>query len=178
MRKRGYGMNHTLSSIVEIQYLTPENAEFYGKGDFIGLKTKFMGEEKDHGIVKLRRLFPFEELWRDITVMNSASEEIGVIASVSLFTKSEALLKNELERVYFTPKILKIYSMKDKYGFSSWDVETDVGRITFSVKDTFRSIVSLGGSRAIITDVDGTRYEIEDASKLDKSSYKKIELYL
>ena len=171
-------MNHTLSSIVEIQYLTPENAEFYQKGDFLALKTKILGKEQDHGIVKLRRLFPFEELWRDITVMNGMSEEIGVIADVSLFGDYEALLKNELERVYFTPKILKIYSMKDKYGFSSWDVETNVGRITFSVKDTFRSIVSLGISRAIITDVDGTRYEIEDASKLDKSSYKKIELYL
>lgn len=171
-------MNHTLSSIVEIQYLTPENASFYEKGDFLGLKTVLNGEETDHGIVKLRRLFPFEELWNDITVMNSASEEIGVIASVSLFTESEAMIKNELERVYFTPKIRKIYAMKDKYGFSTWEVETDIGRITFSVKDTFRSIVSLGGNRAIITDVDGTRYEIEDARELDKSSYKKIELYL
>lgn len=171
-------MNHTLSSIVNIQYLTPENAVFYEKGDFLGLKTLINGEEVDHGIVKLRRLFPFEELWRDITVMNGESEEIGVIAAISLFADAEALIRKELERVYFTPKIFKIYSMKDKYGFSSWDVETDVGRITFSVKDTFRSIVSLGNGRAVITDVDGTRYEIEDAGKLDKASYKKIELYL
>lgn len=171
-------MNHTLSSIVKIQYLTPENALFYEKGDFLALKTTLDGEETEHGIVKLRRLFPFEELWRDITVMNGAGEEIGVIADLALFGERGAILKNELERVYFTPKILKIYSMKDKYGFSSWDVETDIGRITFSVKDTFRSIVSVGAKRAIITDVDGTRYEIEDASRLDKSSYKKIELYL
>lgn len=171
-------MNHTLSSIVEIKYLLPDNAVFYEMGDFLALKTAFDGEEVDHGIVKLRRLFPFEELWRDITVMNAQGEEIGVIADIALFEASESLLKKELDRIYFTPKILKIYSMKDKYGFSSWDVETDVGRITFSVKDTFRSVVSIGGKRAIITDVDGTRYEIEDASRLDKSSYKKIELYL
>lgn len=171
-------MNNTLSTIIEIQYLTPENATFYQKGDFLALKTTLSGEEIDHGIVKLRRLFPFEELWNDITVMNPAGDEIGVIASVSLFKDDEALLKNELERVYFTPKITKIYTMKDKYGFSSWDVETDIGRITFSVKDTFRSIVSLGNGRAIITDVDGGRYEIVDAKKLDKSSFKKVELYL
>ena len=101
-----------------------------------------------------------------------------MIASIDLFGEVASLLKNELERVYFTPKISKIYSMKDKYGFSSWDVETDIGRITFSVKDTFRSVVSLGNNRAIITDVDGGRYEIVDASKLDKSSFKKVELYL
>ncbi len=168
----------TVSSIIEICYLTPENAVFYEKGDFLALKTTLKGEEVDHGIVKLRRLFPFEELWNDITVMNAANEEIGVIASIAHFTEQEALLKKELDRVYFTPKITKIYTMKDKYGFSSWDVETDIGRISFSVKDTFRSIVSLGNGRAIITDVDGSRYEIEDASKLDRSSYKKVELYL
>lgn len=171
-------MNSSLSSIIQIQYLTPDNAVFYQKGDFLALKTVIDGVETDHGIVKLRRLFPFEELWNDITVMTPANDEIGVIAAVSLFTEQEALLKEELERVYFTPKIMKIYSMKDKYGFSSWDVETDIGRISFSVKDTFRSIVSLGGGRAIITDVDGGRYEITDASKLDKASFKKVELYL
>ncbi|MBQ7364794.1 MAG: DUF1854 domain-containing protein [Clostridia bacterium] len=171
-------MNHTLSSIIEIVYLTPDNATFYQKGDFLALTTHIKGEEQDHGVIKLRRLFPFEELWCDITVMNAAGEEIGVIASLEPFGDTKALLVNELERVYFTPKISKIYSMKDKYGFSSWDVETDIGRITFSVKDTFRSIISLGQGRAIITDVDGSRYEIPDATKLDKSSYKKVELYL
>ena len=171
-------MNNTLSTIIEIRYLTPDNATFYQKGDFLALKTNEAAEEVDHGIVKLRRLFPFEELWSDITVMTPQNEEIGVIASIDLFGEVASLLKNELERVYFTPKISKIYSMKDKYGFSSWDVETDIGRITFSVKDTFRSVVSLGNNRAIITDVDGGRYEIVDASKLDKSSFKKVELYL
>ena len=61
---------------------------------------------------------------------------------------------------------------------SGWDVETDVGRILFSVKDTFRSLLSLAGGRVFITDVDGGRYEIPDASLLDKASYRKIELYL
>ncbi|MBR2986910.1 MAG: DUF1854 domain-containing protein [Clostridia bacterium] len=171
-------MNNTLSQIIEILYLTPENSVFTQKGDFVALTTVQNGEKKDHGIVKLRRLFPFEELWNDITVMDASGEEIGVIASIDCFKEMADILKNELERVYFTPKISKIYAMKDKYGFSTWDVETDIGRVTFSVKDTFRSIVSLGGGRAIITDVDGSRYEIVDASKLDKSSYKKVELYL
>ena len=30
----------------------------------------------------------------------------------------------------------------------------------------------------IITDVDGNRYRIEDVAKLDRKSFKKIELYL
>ena len=170
-------MNGTFENIIQIQYLTKENATFYQSGDFLGLKTVIDGEEKDHGIVKLRRLFPFEELWRDISVL-AGGEEIGVIADISLFGEDEALLRKELERIYFTPKISKIHSMKEKYGFSSWDVDTDIGRVTFSVRDTFRSIHSFTNGRVIITDVDGGRYEIVDFKTLDKSSFRKIEIYL
>ena len=53
-------MNNTLSTIIEIRYLTPDNATFYQKGDFLALKTREAAEEVDHGIVKLRRLFPFD----------------------------------------------------------------------------------------------------------------------
>lgn len=169
--------------IIEIVHLNPENASFYMKGDFPALKTFLpegggAPEEKDLGIVKLRRMFPFEELWTNISVLDSESNEIGIINDISDFPKDGELLVRELEKIYFYPRITKIYSMKEKYGFSSWDVETDIGRITFSVKDTFRSILLLGGSRVIITDADGGRYEIPDASQLDKSSYRKIELYV
>lgn len=171
-------MASTFDAIIQIVYLTPENAVFYQKGDFLGLKTTLNGEEVDHGIVKLRRMFPFEELWQDISVLTPSNEEIGVISEVDAFGEASALLHAELERIYFTPKITKIHSMKEKYGFSNWDVDTDVGRITFSVKDTFRSVLSLPGGRAIITDVDGGRYEIVDAAKLDKASFRRVELYL
>ncbi len=171
-------MENTFENIIKITYLTPQNAEFYKKGDFLALKTNIDGEEKDNGIIKLRRLFPFEEEWQNISVMTASNEEIGVISSTDVFGKGEELIKNELERVYFSPKITRIISMKDKYGFSNWEVETDVGKIRFSVKDTFRSVFSLQNGRVIITDVDGGRYEIPDASKLDKASFRKIELYL
>lgn len=171
-------MNNMFENIIKIVYLAPENATFYKAGDFLALKTNIDGEEKDHGIVKLRRLFPFEELWRDISVLTPGNEEIGVIRDVALFGETETLLRSELTRVYFTPKIQKILSMKEKYGFSNWDVETDIGKITFSVRDTFRSVHSFESGRVIITDVDGSRYEIIDANKLDKASYRKIEIYL
>lgn len=169
--------------VIEIVHLNPQNAVFYMKGDFLAVKTVLPGkdddeQEQDRGIIKLRRMFPFEELWTHISVMDSENNEIGIIDNVDDFPECKELLVNELEKIYFYPRITKIYSMKEKYGFSSWDVETDIGRITFSVKDTFRSILLLGSSRAIITDADGGRYEIPDTTKLDRSSYRKIELYV
>ena len=46
------------------------------------------------------------------------------------------------------------------------------------MRDTYRNIARVGGGRLVITDVDGNRYHIEDVAKLDRKSYKRIELYL
>ena len=172
-------MAGSLDQVVTVVYFDKTNADFYKKGDFIALVTRdAAGQTTDRGIVRLRRMFPFEELWENISVLTKDNEELGVIRRVSDFPEREDLLREELIRVYFTPKISKIYSMKEKYGFSHWEVETDVGRIGFSVKDTFRSMLNLPEGRVIITDVDGGRYEIPDAARLDKACRKKIELYL
>ena len=170
-------MNGTFENIIQIQYLTKENATFYQSGDFLGLKTVIDGEEKDHGIVKLRRLFPFEELWRDISVL-AGGEEIGVIADISLFGEDEALLRKELERIYFTPKISKIHSMKEKYGYHYTEAQTSAGRVKFVLNNPSNNIRTLEDGRILITDTDGNCFCLPDPSKLDKQSYRIIEIYL
>ena len=112
--------------------------------------------------------------------MTKESEEIGIIADVEAFDDSEqnGLLKKELEIKYFIPKIKSILMLKEKFGFSNWKVVTDVGVISFTVRDTFRSMIRIGESRIYVLDNDGNRYEIEDFNKLDKRSYKKIELFI
>ena len=174
-------MSNTINNVVKITYLTPENSVFYKTGDFIGLKlTDSEGNTVDHGRVFLHRLFPYTELWTNISVMTKESEEIGIIADVDAFTDSEqnGLLKKELEIKYFIPKIKSILMLKEKFGFSNWKVVTDVGTISFTVRDTFRSMIRIGESRIYVLDNDGNRYEIEDFNKLDKRSYKKIELFI
>jgi hypothetical protein len=100
-------------------------------------------------------------------------------AEVSLFDgDTEALLREELARIYYTPKIRRIASMKERYGFSYWQVDTDDGELSFTVQDTFRNLLRIGEDRVAIFDVDGNRFEIESLSSLDRKSYKKIELYL
>ena len=174
-------MSNTISNVVKITYLTPDNAEFYTAGDFLALRlTDAEGKISDLGRVYLHRLFPYTELTTNISVMNKESEEIGIIENVSLFDKagSSELILHELSVKYFVPKIKSILSLKEKFGFSSWKVSTDVGIVTFTVRDTFRSMIRIGESRVYVLDNDGNRYEIEDFNKLDKRSYKKIELYI
>ena len=89
------------------------------------------------------------------------------------------MLRAELNRKYYTPVIRSILSMKDKFGFSYWKVMTDEGEMNFTLHDTFHSMMKVdGGNRIFITDVDGNRYEIPDLEKLDRKSFRKIELFL
>ena len=174
-------MENSIKNVITIVYLTSANAAFYKTGDFIGLRTKDEnGAETDHGRVFLHRLFPYTELATNISVMNGEQEEIGIIADVAQFgdPTSEELIRAELAVKYFIPKIKAILMLKEKFGFSNWKVRTDAGTVTFTVRDTYRSIIKIGESRMYVLDSDGNRYEIEDYNRLDRKSFKRIELYI
>lgn len=131
----------------------------------------------------LSRAFPFDMPFEYISVLDNDKKEIGFIRTLDDFDEAErTLLINELETKYYTPTIKRILSVKERYGFSYWKCECEFGEKSFTLRDTFRSIIrthtSDGKLRVFILDVDGNRYEIPDAEALDRSSYKKIELYL
>jgi hypothetical protein len=118
-------------------------------------------------------------LWEFISVLGEDQQEIGIIRNVEqLGEENRSLVVTELQRRYYSPVILKINSMKERYGFSYWKVETADGSVQFTLHDTYRSIVHAGENRVLLLDVNGNRFEIPDVTALDKKSYKKIEFYL
>ena len=164
----------SLEEIMKTVWLTPENAAFERRGGLLWLTLD--GKETR---VSLRRDFPFEELWSYISVLNPEEEEIGLIRSVDLFgEETRTLLREELERRYYAPVILRIVSLKERYGFSYWKVETAEGEVEFTMHDTYKNLIHIDAKRVILLDVDGNRFEIPDVSALDKKSARKIELYL
>lgn len=169
----------SLNKVVRIEYLSPAEAKFRKNGDFLGLTLEKEGEKTDYPRVFLHRMFPFEELWAHISVLTPDNEEVGMIAKVDDFDEaSRTLLREELDRKYLMPTVTVIHTLKERFGFSSWKVDSSIGPLEFTLRDTYRSLLKVGDGRMIITDSDGNRYEIPDVNKLDKKSYKKIELYL
>jgi len=63
------------------------------------------------------------------------------------------VLKDELERVYFIPKIKKIHRIKEEFGVLIWETETDKGPRRFEVTSR-RDVKKMGKRRIIVRDLD------------------------
>lgn len=178
-----------LSDVVSITYITRDNAEFRREGDFLSLRVTLpvgvgpdgepTGGEKYYERIYLHRSFPYEHPYEYISVLDRDSAEIGIISDINDFPENIAdMLRSELDRKYYAPVIDKILSVKERYGYSYWEVISDGRKLSFNMRDTFRNILKVTPEHVFLNDSDSNRYEIKDTEKLDRKSYKRIELYL
>ena len=170
-----------MDTSTEVKKLDASNTTFCMKNGFLSMtKKEENGEEKVYDRVFLHRAFPFELLWEYISVLDSDQIEAGILFNLEGFDEeTTTLLRNELERKYYEPRIKNIVSLKERYGFSYWEVICTDGRsVKFTMQDTFRNIIRVGEDKAILLDVDGNRFVIESIMGLDRKSLKKIELYM
>ena len=166
-----------LENITDSHRLTKENTKFYRSET--GLLFARIGDLNFEGRVFFALAFPFEAKDEFICIQNEEKEELGMIRFLADFPEETAtVLKEEIAKKYFAPKIHKILKLQERYGNTFWDCDTDHGKLSFTVKDTHRSLIRAGEDRIFVVDCDGCRYEIESVSHMDKKSYSKIELYL
>jgi hypothetical protein len=160
----------------DIIYLKPDNCIFYkNNGGFLGLKF----DDEDYKKVLLYRSFPFTFPNNFVSVRDNDNKEIGIIDDMMEFQKDTILLfEEELKRRYLLPTILNIKNIKDEFGYSYWEVITEIGERKFTIKRDNSSFLNVKDNLILITDVDGNRYDIKDYTKLDEKSYKLIELLL
>lgn len=167
--------------------LTPANANFSrSAGDLISLEIKGDNGETEHfeRVVPVRA-FPITDPEEFISIKEPDSKEkgkgaeIGMVRRLSDFDEATvALLREELSRRYFTPEIKRITGVKEKFGYSYWDAETSAGKVSFVMTNVSSNIRMLEDGRVFIHDIDGNCFCISDPAKLDKASFKKIEIYL
>lgn len=161
-----------------IVYLTKENCRFDKNGDFVSL-TVNSPEETTYPRVNLHRLFPFDNPYNYISVLDSESQEIGIIADLKVFDeKTKEILINELERKYYVCALTSVTSVKDRFGFSYWKAQSGDGEVTFTIRDTHNSLRQNLDGMISISDIDGNRYTLPALEQLDKKSRRLVELYL
>ena len=166
--------------------LTPENAKFKRSGGgLVSLDLKNEGQDEFFERIVIFRCFPITNPDEFLSVREPDSKkmgrgkEIGMIRYMRDFPENQRkLFLEELDRRYFSPEIIKINSVKDKFGYTYWETETDAGSMTFILNNPFSNIRALEDGRIFIHDIDGNSFQIKEPSKLDANSFKKIEIYV
>ena len=145
----------------------------------VGTARLEIRDEVCHLRVVVRRLTPLSNPEAYISLAADEDTEIGILVNPSELTpESLKILREELDKRYFTPTIQKIYRVKEHFGIHEWEVETERGRITFSVRGLNQNIKQVPPARLFVTDVRGNRYDIPDYRELDVQSYQQIQRHL
>ena len=118
-----------------------------------------------------RRLFPVSGWMKYITLLDETGKEQAIIRNVdTLMPESKKVILECLKEYYMIPKILRILDCSEKYGILKWNVETDRGQRSFSIRNRHSDIKMLYDGRVLVRDSNDNRYEIPDFRVLDKHS--------
>ena len=126
--------------------------------------------------VSARAAFPLSDREHFIELYDGSDETIGVIRSLDELSPDDRdALRAELDRRYFTPVIIRIDRVRRELGLHRWDVVTDRGERSFTVKSLREDVEILSDGRIRLKDVEGRIYEIPDPSILPPPSRKLLE---
>lgn len=156
--------------------LNPADLEFdRTSGGFVTLTVR--GEEPErYERINAFRTFPLSAGNQYLSLRDREGDEIGIIESLEDLAPAQAtLLRDELDRRYFTPLIRRVESLKEEFGYSYWTVDTDAGRRRFTVQSGKNNVTMVGTGRLVIVDVDGNRFEVPDYTRLDRSVMRTLE---
>ena len=130
--------------------------------------------------IKATRLFPLTNPTQYIVLSDPDDNEMLTIRDIGeLDMESGNALRAELDRTYFLPRIKHITSLKESMGILQWSVQTDKGPRDFEVRsrDDIR-FLKHRRLQVIIKDLDGNRFEIWDAARMDPRSRSLLDRFL
>lgn len=178
---RGGYRDENLLDTLESRWLTPDGCRFErSQGGFLNLHYR----DKVYKRVAVHCCFPFSAKQEYLSIreaedMGEAAKEIGLIEDSTTWpAEVQALLQEQLQLRYFMPRIKKVKKIKEEFGFSYWEVVTDRGEVSFTIRGGSGSIFSPSKDRYIITDIDGNRFSIENMNEMTAKERKLLDLYV
>ncbi len=119
--------------------------------------------KKSYNGVKIRRAFPLETGTDYIGFFKADGSEIGILKTLSsLDSNSVKEIETELEKIYFQPQITAFNHLDEEFGVLRGKIETTRGPRSLEIRGYRTNVRILSSKRAIVVDVDGNRYLIED----------------
>jgi hypothetical protein len=165
-----------LAEAAAITFLDRSNASFrLTEGGMLAVEH----DGKKHEAVYVHSSFPHSNRVSYLSIRTIENKEIGIVRQLEDFDEATAkLLVQQLQVRYFAPQINKLLKVKEEFGYSYWEAETDSGIVKFTVRGGVGQIKLVTPVRLLITDVDGNRFIIPDYTALSDKEYRMIELYM
>ena len=128
---------------------------------------------------RFKRVFPLSEPEKHLSIQDGKGREVAVLTSMKgLSPDSLQIVREQLDRRYFTPTISRIDELEAEKGMWRFQVQTQRGPAEFYVRNWRDSSHEMGAGRWQITSVDGQRYEIMQVDDLDARSQRLLEQLL
>lgn len=154
---------------IEVRVIKGSEAKFLKMPDG---QIVLVWNEQAIAVGKILRTLPISDPWRYLIVYDGDGNEVGIIVDINeLDTNSREVIREELERRYHIPKILRILRVErlPQTGHTRWEVETDEGFKEFIVPGS-EHIYTARYPRIFLVDENGNRYEIPNFERLDARS--------
>jgi hypothetical protein len=128
-------------------------------------------EDQEYREFTVRRAFPLEDEDRFIGFFLPDGGEIGLLENPGeLDPDSRAALQEELDKVYYRPRITRFRHITEEHGVLRGEIETASGTRPLEIRGWRENVRMLSGNRAIVEDVDGNRYFLDDWRLLPKQT--------
>lgn len=164
--------------LLAMRFLTGQNARFSRtQGGFLSL----CANGKSYSRVGVYLTFPLThpEEFISIREADEKAKEIGIIEKLSCLDKDQQeMIREQIRLRYFMPTITRVMDIKDEYGYAYWHVMTTFGACRFTTQISGDTVITLGDSRLMVTDIDGNRYDIPDFYQLSVMERKKLDLFI
>ena len=126
--------------------------------------------------VGFSRAFPFTAPDDLIPVRDGEGKEIGILAHIEVFARTKVhLVREELQRHYFAPRITVIRQLDERFGQSLWHVDTEAGQTELLEQNEHVSLVDLPDSSRFLFDVHGNHYRLAPRAELEPRIRRKLE---
>jgi uncharacterized protein DUF1854 len=144
-----------------------------------GMARLTVENDRSYLKVKLALAAPLSRPRKYVSLLNGKGEEIVLLPDLeALAPASREVAEKELQRRYLTSQVRRLLSLRQEFGVTYWEAETDRGIRDFVVRDLQENCVWLSESHLLLIDVDGSRFEISDRQQLDELSRQLLEAIL
>jgi hypothetical protein len=147
-------------------YLDPAQMTF-ARSAGRGLVLDLRGQQ--YSDPRVRLAFPLEAEEEFVGFSLADGTELGMLERVEdLDPDSRAALRAELEKIYFRPRVTGVGRLVEEQGVLFGHIDTTSGPRQIEIRGYRENVRLLAGTRAMIEDVDGNRYLVDDWRALPK----------